>query len=111
MLRLNRESPPESKRAEPALAVQTEPGAALLGLAGTVVQMGLLGALITFAPKPLYGPHLTTTWPWGLSPLEDQQIAGLIMWVPAMIPYLVAGLWLSASLLDGSRGTRAPSRL
>lgn len=85
------------------LLAPREPGPALLALAGTVVQMGLLGALLTFAPAPLYGPHLATTWPWGLSPLEDQQIAGLLMWVPAMIPYLAAGLWLSASLAAGAQ--------
>ena len=45
----------------------------------------------TFAPDPLYAAHLVTTAPFGLSPQEDQQIAGLIMWVPAMIPYFLIG--------------------
>ncbi len=49
----------------------------------TTGQMGLLGALITFAPAPLYAPHLTTTWAWGLTPLQDQALGGAIMWVPA----------------------------
>jgi putative membrane protein len=47
----------------------------------TMLQMGLLGALLTFAAKPLYGVHASTTWTWGLSPLEDQQLGGLFMWV------------------------------
>jgi putative membrane protein len=47
----------------------------------TMLQMSLLGALITFAAKPLYVVHASTTWPWGLSPLEDQQLGGLLMWV------------------------------
>jgi putative membrane protein len=47
----------------------------------TMLQMSLLGALITFAAKPLYVVHSSTTWPWGLSPLEDQQLGGLLMWV------------------------------
>jgi putative membrane protein len=93
------------------LAMSTEPGSALLGLVGTVIQMGLLGALITFAPQPLYEPHLATTAPWGLSPLEDQQVAGLIMWLPAMIPYLLAGLWLTTSLLASSQGALTRPRL
>lgn len=59
-------------------------------LAGFAAQMGLLGALITFAPDPLYAPHALTTAPWGLSALEDQQLAGLIMWVPGVLPYLGA---------------------
>ncbi len=68
---------------------------ALALLLGTVVQMGLLGALIVFAPSPLYAAHFDTTWPWGLSPLEDQQLAGLLMWVPAMLPSLGCALTLA----------------
>ncbi len=56
--------------------------------------MGLLGAVITFARVPLYPPHFATTDPFGLSALADQQLAGLIMWVPATIPYLAAALLL-----------------
>ena len=47
----------------------------------TMLQMGLLGALLTFAARPLYVVHASTTWPWGLSPLTDQQLGGLVMWV------------------------------
>lgn len=57
-----------------------------------IAQMGLLGAIITFARKPIYSPHVATTEPWGLSALSDQQLGGLIMWVPATIPYLLAAL-------------------
>ncbi len=57
-----------------------------------IVQMGLLGALITFAPGALYAQHVLTTEPFGLSALDDQQLAGLVMWVPALIPYLLAAL-------------------
>lgn len=74
-------------------------GGALLALVATIGQMGLLGALIVFAPQPLYVVHLTSTEAWGLSPLADQQLAGLLMWVPAMLPYLGAGLWLAWSSL------------
>ncbi|MBB3952493.1 putative membrane protein [Aureimonas jatrophae] len=71
------------------------PGVQLRSSIGHVVLislMGLLGALITFAPVPLYMPHLLTTELYGLTPLEDQQLAGLIMWVPAIVPNLVAAL-------------------
>ncbi|WP_152048395.1 cytochrome c oxidase assembly protein [Aureimonas psammosilenae] len=57
-----------------------------------IALMGLLGALITFAPVPLYAAHFLTTEPFGLSALEDQQLAGLLMWVPGMLPNLVAAL-------------------
>ncbi|MEZ0170361.1 cytochrome c oxidase assembly protein [Microvirga sp. TS319] len=73
----------------------------LLPLLGNVAQMGLLGALITFAPAPLYEPHLGTTAAWHLSPLEDQQVAGLIMWIPAAIPYVLAALLIVGASLDG----------
>jgi putative membrane protein len=49
----------------------------------TTGEMGLLGALITFAGRPLYAPHLATTYAWGLTPLQDQQFGGVLMWIPA----------------------------
>jgi hypothetical protein len=64
-----------------------------------MVQMGLLGALITFAANPLYAPHFATTLPWGLDPLEDQQLAGLIMWAPAAAIYLAAALFIAGRWL------------
>jgi putative membrane protein len=70
---------------------------AVAALLVSTVQMGLLGALLTFAGAPLYRPHYLTTEPWGLSPLEDQQVAGLIMWAPS------AGLYLAAALLVAHR--------
>jgi putative membrane protein len=81
------------------LAPATPSGAALVALVATIAQMGLLGALIVFAPAPLYLVHLASTAPWGLSPLADQQLAGLLMWVPASLPYLGLGLWLAWSSL------------
>lgn len=76
-------------------------GWSFAALLGAMVQMGLLGALITFAPRPLYLPHFLTTGPFGLTTLEDQQLAGLIMWVPAALPYLLAALIRLAGLLGG----------
>ncbi len=62
--------------------------------------MVALGALITFASAPLYTPYVTAPRVWGLSPLADQQLGGLIMWLPTNIPYLIAlsaafFLWIS----------------
>ena len=75
------------------------PGLALLALVATVGQMGLLGAIIVFTPRPLYAAHFISTAAWGMSPLADQQLGGLLMWAPAMLPYLVVGLWLTWSSL------------
>lgn len=57
-------------------------------------QMGLLGALLTFAPDPLYAAHASPPLLWGLSPLEDQRLGGLIMWVAAVAPYAVVAALL-----------------
>ena len=65
--------------------------------------MGLLGALIVFAPRPLYaGASREHGAPGASSPLADQQLAGLLMWVPAILPYLGVGLWLAWSSLRRS---------
>lgn len=81
-----------------AAARRTSGLSAVAALLVSTVQMGLLGALITFAGEPLYAPHFLTTGAWGLSALEDQQTAGLIMWAPA------AGLYLAAALVFTHRG-------
>lgn len=57
----------------------------LFALLLTLMHTGFLGALLTFAQAPLYGEARG---------LEDQQLAGLIMWVPGAIPYLLAAAWL-----------------
>ncbi|HRO60287.1 MAG TPA: cytochrome c oxidase assembly protein, partial [Burkholderiaceae bacterium] len=55
------------------------------------------------AQRPLYEPHLLGTASWGVAPLADQQLAGLLMWVPAMLPYawigwrVAAGAWRHAA--------------
>lgn len=65
---------------------------ALPALFATVVHTGVLGALLTFATRPLY-PVLAAGAPaWDLSPLEDQQLAGLLMWVPMSLAYIGAAL-------------------
>ena len=69
------------------------PGA-VAALLLAMVAMGLLGALLTFTGQPVYAPHFLTTAAWGLTPLEDQQAAGLIMWAPAAAIYLAAALWV-----------------
>lgn len=52
------------------------------------MQMGLLGAVLTFADRPMFQWHLTTTQAWGLTPLQDQQLGGAIMWVPGIALFL-----------------------
>jgi putative membrane protein len=76
-----------------------QPGPSLVALGATSAQMGFLAAVIVFAPRPLYSVHFASTTAWGMSPLADQQLAGLLMWAPASLPYLGVGLWLAWSSL------------
>ncbi len=79
------------------------PAPAMGAILVTTVLMGLLGALITFAGRPLYAPHFASTLSWGVSPLEDQQLAGIIMWAPGSIAYLAAAMWIGWRWLDAER--------
>ncbi|WP_024506046.1 cytochrome c oxidase assembly protein [Bradyrhizobium sp. ARR65] len=75
----------------------THLGSALVAIVAAMGQMGLLAALIVFSPRALYPVHFASAEAWGLSALTDQQLAGLLMWVPAPLPYLGLGLWLAWS--------------
>jgi len=81
------------------------PPAAVLYLFTTAVHTTLLGALLTFSNRVWYPIYDWSTRPWGLTPLEDQELAGLIMWVPTGLVYLVAALAI-ASIWLGERGER-----
>lgn len=86
-------------------------GATLIFVATFGVEMGLLGALLTFANHPFYTVHLLTSQRWGLTPLEDQQLAGLIMWIPASLIYLVAlGALFVAWMGDAERSADLATR-
>ncbi|MGF7174707.1 cytochrome c oxidase assembly protein [Azospirillum doebereinerae] len=91
------------------LSPRTAPGTTMALALGAIVQMGMLGALLTFAGRPLFAEHALTTAPFGLTPLEDQQLAGLLMWVPAALPYLAVALHRLFALLGGAaRGDARP---
>jgi putative membrane protein len=76
------------------------------------VQMGFLGALITFAPRTLYTPHLLTTAAWDLTPLQDQQLGGAIMWVPGCAVFLIIStLILWQDILRAEPIGSAPAKL
>ena len=77
-------------------------GLAVLYMLTTAIHSGLLGALITFARTVWYPAYAGKTDSWGLTALQDQQIGGLIMWVPACTVYVVAGLALFAAWLRES---------
>jgi putative membrane protein len=77
-------------------------GSGFLYVFTTCIHTGVLGALLTFSPHIWYAAYGGTTRSWGLTPLEDQQIGGLIMWVPASLVYLAACLFLFAGWMRES---------
>jgi putative membrane protein len=73
----------------------------------TAIHTGILGALLTFSPSLWYPEYGETAPAWGLTGLQDQQIGGLIMWVPAGAVYTIAGLALFAAWLRQSDAMQA----
>ena len=77
-------------------------GLGVLYIFTTAVHTSILGALLTFAPHLWYGAYGIRAAALGLSPLEDQQVGGLIMWVPGGIVYVGVGVSLFAAWLQAS---------
>lgn len=88
------------------------PMAAGLVVLLSAIQMGLLGALLVFAPEPLYLPHLASAEAFGFSAVNDQQIAGVVMWVPANLPLMAVLIWRLLALVGtpGQVVEHAPGR-
>lgn len=82
-----------------AMARRNRYGEAAFWTLATMIHTGTLGALLTFAPRVLYAGYS----------LEDQQLAGLVMWVPGGSCYLVLGLaYLAAWLRAAEKRSAAP---
>lgn len=85
-------------------------GSAMLSLFTTMVHTGALGALITLAPGVWYPSYIEPTSALGMDPLHDQQLGGLIMWIPGAVAYLIGALAVASRwLIQGPRVTQ-PSR-
>jgi putative membrane protein len=86
-----------------ALRPRAKPqGVALASLFTTMLHTGALGALLTFGSRPWY-PAYEATERFGLTLLEDQQLGGLLMWIPGGLAYLIAGLFIAYGMLQGER--------
>ncbi|WP_270933718.1 cytochrome c oxidase assembly protein [Falsiroseomonas oryzae] len=88
------------------LGAARRPEVAILAGLATAAQMGALGALLTFTPRPLFVPHALSTLPWGLTPLEDQQLGGLLMWVPGGLAFALLALSALARALRAEPAAR-----
>ena len=83
-------------------------GFALLSVFTAGFQSTILAALLTFATSPWYSPYAITAPAFGMSALADQQLAGVIMWVPGGLLYLGIGLTLFALWVKGSEPSQVP---
>jgi len=86
-------------------------GSTLLFVVSTAVLSGLPGALMIFAPRPLYPAHAEGVARWGLTLMQDQELAGLVMWIPAGGAYILAVTlvflrWLREAELRATRAAR-----
>lgn len=66
------------------------------------IPMSVTGALITLSDRPLYPFYAAAPRVWGLSPLDDQQIGGLLMWVlgGSMLWVVMTVVWFRWSVWD-----------
>ena len=84
------------------------PGPAMLYLFTTMMHTGALGALFALSGTVWYPAYGDAPLAFGLMPLEDQQLGGLIMWIPGGLAYVVAGLalclrWISPRKNDAAK--------
>jgi putative membrane protein len=63
------------------------PGVQVLYLFLQSLPPTILGAILTFASEPLYPSYVRAPHLWGLDPLTDQQLAGLLMWIPGSLVF------------------------
>ena len=80
-------------------------GLGVLLVFAMAMQSVFLSVLLTFARTPWYSGYATTTAAFGLDPLTDQQLAGVLMWIPAGGIYLAVALallvsWIRATEVD-----------
>jgi putative membrane protein len=77
-------------------ATRAAHGKAMASLFTTLLHTGALGALLALSPRVWYAGYTETTTSLGIAALYDQQLGGLLMWVPGGLTYLAAALFLAA---------------
>lgn len=88
------------------LDVRHRTGTGVALIFATALHTSFLGILLTLSPRPIYAGQARLAAAWGADPLLDQQLAGLIMWVPGGLIYiafglLLAGTWISRTTAAG----------
>jgi putative membrane protein len=80
-------------------------GAAVVYVFTTAVHTGALGAALAFAPSLVYGAYAGPAAARGVDALNDQQLAGLLMWIPAGLLFTLFGLGLLLAWIGASTRT------
>jgi putative membrane protein len=102
----------------PRLRQRIGTGFAIVEVLIATIVMTALGGLLTFSPAIWYPAYATTERAHAIAPLADQQLAGLLMWIPSGLLYLVIIAWLFLRWIDadgiratgpGSRRARSPA--
>lgn len=75
--------------------------AAAVMTAGLAAAMALIGTMLLASGQPFYAGHLAGAAAWGLDPLLDQRLAGLMLWIPGLVPLALLVLVLLQSGPDG----------
>lgn len=83
------------------------PEQGLMAGAFTAAQLTAYAVLLTLAPTPWHDWHMLTTLPYGITALEDQQLAGALMWVAGGAVFLALVGWLALGFVNASRKTAA----
>ncbi len=97
--------------AHPRTARRTAYALGIATLFLTAMQTGVLGALIALSHHVLYPAQAAGAARWGLSAMDDQTLAGLIMWVPGGLLYVAAMSVLFVKWLQPAKPRHAPARL
>jgi putative membrane protein len=84
-------------------------GVAVASVFTTMLHTSALGVILAFTNSMWYPAYAATTAVWGMTPIEDQQLGGLVMWIPGGVSYLIATLFLVAGWMKESE-SRAQMR-
>lgn len=79
-------------------------GAGILYIFPAKIAGFVLGATLTLSSEPFYTTFLESPSLWGLTPLGDQQLAGLLMWVVGGLLYIIPLLVLVLMMMQEDEG-------
>jgi putative membrane protein len=94
----------------PLVSRRLSPPAAIAYLGVAFVASSFLGLALIFSSRPIYGYYAHTPRLWGLSPVRDQNLGGILMNAEQTIVFLLAIGWYVWHLLSEEDGSPVPSR-